>query len=71
MLTLNEHRLLGLLGRRMEESRLGLAPLGGMTYDQHAAANGLEREPYRSAAELIRRRYPARAASRRARQRVG
>jgi len=49
-MTLNEHRLLGLLGRRMEESRLGLAPLGGMTYDQHAAANGLEREPYRSAA---------------------
>ncbi len=70
-MTLNEHRLLGLLGRRMEESSLGLAPLGGMTYDQHAAANGLEREPYRSASELIRRRYPARAASRRARQRVG
>lgn len=62
-MTLNEHRLLGLLVRRMEESRLGLAPLGGMTYDQHAAANGLAREPYRSAAELIRRRYPARRAA--------
>jgi hypothetical protein len=59
-MTLNEHRLLGLLGRRMEESRLGLAPLGGMTYDQHAAANGLEREPYRSAADLSRRRAEAR-----------
>lgn len=55
-MTLNEHRLLGLLGRRMEESRLGLAPLGGMTYDQHAAENWLDRDPHRSAAEINRQR---------------
>lgn len=60
-MSLYAHMLARKLERRSQESAGQLARLDGMTWEQHAAANGLERIPYQSAAQTARERQQTRA----------
>lgn len=62
MVTPYAHKLARLLERRSQEAEgLHDVRLDGMTWEQHAAAHGLERIPYQSAAQTARARMQTRA----------